>query len=131
MCSPTSRTTHILVVDDDLATREALVLVLGAEGYRVTTAADGLTALDQLRHGDLPDLIILDLMMPVMDGWHFREEQLDDPRLADIPVIICSAAGRVRERAAALHAAAYLEKPIEPRELAALVRRSLEMMIDD
>jgi CheY-like chemotaxis protein len=128
MHSSTSCLSHVLVVDDDLLTREVLALVLGAEGYRVTTADDGRAALDQLRHGDHPDLIVLDLMMPGMDGWRFREEQLGDARLADIPVIVCSASRRLGPRAATLHATAYLDKPVEPTELVALVRRSFGRM---
>jgi len=124
MRSPASNPAHVLVVDDDLATREALAFILGAEGYRVTTADDGRDALDQLHHDNPTDLIVLDLMMPVMDGWQFREEQLGDPQVADIPVIVCSAAGRVREQAAALHAAAYLDKPVDPQALVAVVHRS-------
>ncbi|HEY7427290.1 MAG TPA: response regulator transcription factor [Gemmataceae bacterium] len=131
MHSPESCNPHILVVDDDLLTREVLSLVLGAEGYRVTTADDGLAALDQLHHGEHPDLIVLDLMMPVMDGWQFREEQLGDAQLADIPVIVCSAAGRDGQHDTDLHAAAYLDKPVEPRELVALVHRSFEGMRDE
>jgi CheY-like chemotaxis protein len=115
---------QILVVEDDLSTREALNLILSAEGYRVFTADDGVAALAQLRGGERPGLILLDLMMPHMDGWQFRQEQLRDPRLADIPVIVCSAAGRAGQRAASLQALAYLDKPIDPRELIDVVRRS-------
>ena len=114
---------HILIVDDDLASREALALLLAAEGYQVTTAPDGLAALDQLRNGNRPSLIVLDLMMPVMDGWQFRGEQRGDPKLADIPVIVCSAGGRVSQRAASLEAVAYFDKPVEPAELLSVIHR--------
>lgn len=124
MHSRTSNHHHILVVDDDLPTREALALFLGAEGYRVTTADDGCDALEQLRHGSHPDLILLDLMMPVMDGWHFRNEQLADPWLSDIPVIVCSASGQASRYADSLRASAYLDKPLEPAKLADVVNRS-------
>jgi CheY-like chemotaxis protein len=124
MLSAPSDKPQILVVEDDLATREALNLILSAEGYCVCTAADGVDALDQLRGGARPGLILLDLMMPLMDGWQFRQEQLRDSRLADIPVIVCSAAGRVGQRAANLHALAYLDKPVDPSVLLDLVRRS-------
>jgi CheY-like chemotaxis protein len=123
LCAPSDKP-QILVVEDDLATREALSLILSADGYHVATAADGLDALGQLRVGERPGLILLDLMMPLMDGWQFRQEQLRDPRLADIPVIVCSAAGRVGQRAANLHALAYLDKPIDPMVLLDVVRRS-------
>jgi CheY-like chemotaxis protein len=113
----------ILVIDDDLATREALSLLLIAEGYCVQTAADGAAALRQLHHGERPALIVLDLMMPIMDGWQFRREQLGDPRLADIPVIVCSASFRIGPQAVEPHALAYLDKPIDPRELVGMVHR--------
>jgi CheY-like chemotaxis protein len=122
MPAPTACNPLVLVVDDDLPTREALALILAAEGYRVRTAPDGLAALSELRDGDRPCLIVLDLMMPVMDGWQFRHEQRRDPRLADIPVIVCSAAGRVRQRAADLQAIAYFDKPLDPMDLLAAIR---------
>jgi CheY-like chemotaxis protein len=123
MRSSASSSYHVLVVEDDLATREALSLFLAGQGYRVTTAEDGLAALEQLRQPPRPDLILLDLMMPVMDGWQFRREQLADPQLADIPVIVCSATGRLDEHATSLQATAYLDKPVDPAELAAVLRR--------
>ncbi len=123
MPTPPPCNRHILVVEDDMPTREALALVLGAAGYRVTTAADGLAALEQLRGGDYPALILLDLMMPVMDGWQFRQEQLRDPALQDIPVIVCSASGRAGQRAASLCAIACIDKPVEPVELLGAIRR--------
>jgi CheY-like chemotaxis protein len=67
-------------------------------GYRAAYAVDGIAALEMLRNGDdLPDLILLDLMLPRMDGWGFREAQLGDKRLKDIPVVVLSAAGEVVE----------------------------------
>lgn len=113
----------VLVVDDDLSTREVLKLLLSNEGFSVATASDGAAALEQLRRGVHPGLILLDLMMPIMDGWQFRREQLSDPRLADIPVIVCTAAGRVGQHADGLQTLAYLNKPIDPAELIGLVRR--------
>lgn len=114
---------RILVVEDDLSTREALSLLLSAEGYGVSTAPDGVAALEQLHNGQRPDLILLDLMMPLMDGWQFRHEQLRDPGLANIPVIVCSASWRVGQNGG-LQALAYLDKPVDPHELIAVVRRS-------
>lgn len=123
MFSPAFDNHRILIVEDDLATREALALFLATEGYHVSTAPDGLAALQQLRNGEHPSLIVLDLMMPVMDGWQFRSEQQADPALADIPVIVCSAGGRVSQRAASLEALAYFDKPVEPTELLAVIHR--------
>lgn len=81
----------ILIVEDDLDIREALAEALGFEGYEVFLAENGQEALDVLRGGPLPDVILLDLLMPVMSGWQFRQVQLADPALAGIPVIVVSA----------------------------------------
>jgi CheY-like chemotaxis protein len=110
------------VVEDDEATREAFALILTGLGYRVSTADNGQVALDYLR-GERPSLIVLDLMMPVMDGYQFREAQRRDATLADIPVIVCSALGEAHDGAAALNAAAYLRKPVDPGALLDAVRR--------
>ena len=80
----------ILVVEDDQDTREGLAEVLAVAGYLVRTAANGKIALEQARE-NRPDLIVLDLAMPVMNGWQFLEVQRRDPRLAAIPVIVASA----------------------------------------
>ena len=85
--------TTILIVDDDVALAEGLAELLEHEGYGVATARDGLAALDQLRRGLRPRVILLDLMMPRMNGWDFRREQIKDDDLKDIPVIVMSAGG--------------------------------------
>jgi CheY-like chemotaxis protein len=113
---------RILLVEDDPATRDALTLVLGLEGYQVTVAADGKEALDLLRRQEPPGLILLDLLTPVMDGWQFRREQAADPKLADIPVVIISGADHVEHEAASLGAAGYIRKPVEAGTLVATVR---------
>jgi CheY-like chemotaxis protein len=87
----TSSRGSILIVEDDLDIREALAEALGFEGYDVVLAENGQDALDVLRDGPLPDVVLLDLLMPVMSGWQFRKEQLADPALAGIPVIVVSA----------------------------------------
>lgn len=103
----------ILVVDDDQGIRESLGAVLEGEGYRVRLAANGEAALGVLRSDPaLPDLILLDLMMPVMDGWQFRSRQLQDQRLREIPVVIISAGGNVRQKAENLSAVGWLRKPL-------------------
>ena len=81
---------RVLVVDDDRDIRELLVELLASEGYEVASAPDGRRALAEAR-GRRPDVILLDLMMPVMSGWEFREAQLRDPALADIPVVVVTA----------------------------------------
>jgi len=83
----------ILVVDDNSDVLEVVSALLEAEGYAVATADNGADALEQLRAGLKPALVILDLTMPVMDGWEFRDRQLKDPELRDIPTIIYSAIG--------------------------------------
>ena len=105
----------VFIIEDDLDTREMLGKFLELEGYRVETAANGRQALDRLADGATACVIVLDLMMPVMDGWQFRRRQVEDERLAKIPTIVVSAAGR--ERMAQISADAYLAKPIDMDEL--------------
>lgn len=108
----------ILVVEDDRDIRDSVVEILEDEGYRVASAADGEQALSLLRSADLlPDVILLDLMMPVMDGFQFREEQLASPALAGIPVVIVTADVNARARAGCLKAAAFLPKPLKIQPL--------------
>jgi len=82
---------RVLVVEDDEDARDAMVALLQMKGYRAVPAGNGQEALDYLKKAPVPDLIILDLWMPVMDGWQFRIEQVKDPRLAHIPVIVVTA----------------------------------------
>lgn len=109
----------ILVVEDDADTREMLGRFLELEGFRVETAANGRQALERLEAGAPAAAIVLDLMMPVMDGWEFRREQLRRAALANIPVIVVSAAGR--ERLRQIEADAYLSKPVDLEELRARI----------
>jgi CheY-like chemotaxis protein len=88
-----TRTVAALLIDDDAAIVSALSEALSEEGFEVATAANGREALQMLRRGLRPSVIILDLMMPVMDGWDFRQEQLRDPALKDLPVVVATAAG--------------------------------------
>jgi CheY-like chemotaxis protein len=81
----------VLVVEDEPAARAGMQQLLCAAGYDALSAANGQEALELLRSGVRAKAILLDLMMPVMDGWAFRREQLRDPRLAHIPVIVLSA----------------------------------------
>jgi CheY-like chemotaxis protein len=115
---------RILVVEDNAATREALALILEGSGYEVQTAAHGRAALDHLQTGQRPDLILLDLMMPVMDGWQFRVVQRSDADLAGIPVIVCTAASEAQRRSEILGAVAYLSKPVEVEDLLHAIERS-------
>ena len=102
----------VLVVDDDPDIRDSLADVLKDEGYQVVTAVDGREALVKLRGaGPVPCLILLDLMMPVMSGPQFYAEKQRDPALAQIPVVIVSADGNVRQKAASL-GSEYIAKPV-------------------
>jgi signal transduction histidine kinase len=111
----------VLVVEDDRDIRSSLADLLGAEGYEVATAENGAAALVQLRTGELPDVVLLDLMMPVMDGWQFRIEQRRDPVLARVPVIALSANASAQARA--VDAAAFLSKPLDTDALVAAIER--------
>jgi CheY-like chemotaxis protein len=84
---------RLLLVDDEDAIRESLGEALEEDGFEVVMAANGKQALDFLRHNARPSAILLDLMMPVMDGWEFRHAQLSDPLLREIPVLVISASG--------------------------------------
>jgi CheY-like chemotaxis protein len=114
---------RILIVEDDLDIRDVLTQVLEFEGYQVVGVGNGREALDYLRNNPRPGLILLDLMMPVMDGWQFRAQQQQDPELNQIPVVILSADGNVYQKAATIRAAGYLKKPVELETLLDTVGR--------
>jgi CheY-like chemotaxis protein len=111
----------VLVVEDDLDIREVMRMVLEASGYQVLEAGDGAEALVVAR-AHRPRLILLDLMMPGMDGFQFRESQLRDPAIATIPVVIVSGGGAVPQKAAELGAAGYLVKPTDLQRLLAVMQ---------
>jgi len=111
----------ILFIEDDRNIRDALGELLEEEGYRVVAAEDGRSALERLYAGARPDLIILDLRMPVMDGWEFRALQKADPALAEIPIVALSADGSAK--AAAIDAHAYVRKPVTADALLAVVSK--------
>ncbi len=113
----------LLVIEDDSDIREALDGLLSMEGFRVTGCSNGREALEWLRISPKPDLILLDLMMPIMDGWQFRVVQKDDPELATIPVLALSADSTAK--AAAIDAEAYLKKPVDYDTLIATIDRLL------
>ena len=105
---------YVMIVDDDRDVRESLAEVLEDHGYRSVAAANGQEALDRLRSvPNRPCLILLDLMMPVMDGRQFRAQQREDEHLGSIPILIFSAHTNVEEASADLGASACLRKPIE------------------
>ena len=114
----------ILIVDDDNDVRSALSEMLEEEGFAVEGAHNGREALAYLRAGGAhPAVILLDLMMPGMDGWDFRSEQMRDPKLAGVPVVIVSASGFSHESIRTqFRPAAYVEKPIERKALLDAIR---------
>jgi len=121
-----SERAHILIVDDDPDLRETLQDVLEELGYEVTSAKDGLDALRQLlSDAHRPNLILLDLQMPNMDGVAFRNEQLKRDELADIPVAVLSGDSDAQSKAAALHTAACLQKPLRLLQLLTTIPRVL------
>jgi CheY-like chemotaxis protein len=109
---------QILVVEDDADAREALIDVLEISGYSAEPAGNGREAIDLLRRSSLPSLIILDLQMPVMNGWEFRAAQKKDPKLAQVPVVVVTAfAGE------GIDANETLVKPIDVQRLLSIVSR--------
>ena len=110
----------VLIVEDDADLRDMMAQLLSLEGFIAATVSNGREALEYLHEGDRPDVILLDLMMPVMDGWEFRRRQQADPSVAGVPVIVLSALDQ--SRAADVRADAFLKKPLDFDRLLALVR---------
>ena len=106
----------ILVIEDDQLLAESLVELLEEDGYRVVSVPNGQNALNYLRHNPAPHLILLDLMMPVLDGFQFRREQMRDRALARIPVIVLSAMWR-NEHLCPMAVADWFGKPVDPSVL--------------
>jgi len=111
----------VLVVEDDADAREAMKSVLELHGYPVVTTADGSEALYRLRNGLKPCLILLDLMMPGMDGFEFIDQKRQDPRISTIPVVIYSGHHDAKSNAERLGAQGYFQKPVEVESLLNLV----------
>jgi len=115
----------VLIVEDDDFGRETLSSILEADGYRVLRAANGGEALDHLHGRPPPSLVILDLMLPILDGWQLIEKHEDDPELASIPVIVVSAADPATLPSYPAGIVALFEKPIAVRDLLATIRQQL------
>lgn len=113
----------ILIIEDEDDVRDLTAEALVEHGYTVEVAADGREGLAKLRATKQPCLILLDLMMPVMNGWEFRAAQLRDPCIASVPVIIFSGARHLKEKLAQLRVEASLSKPFRVDALLAAVRR--------
>jgi len=118
-----SKVKEILVIEDDTEIREALVELLQLEGYKVQGVKNGQEGIAYLQHSSSPSLILLDLKMPVMNGWQFREAQMKDPSLAKIPVIILSADHEISEQAMATGVKDVLKKPVDLEHLLAVIKQ--------
>lgn len=112
---------YLLVVEDDEEVRENLAVLLGLRGYRVRTAREGREALARIEQHGQPCLIILDLMMPVMDGWTFHAAVKADSALRQVPVIILSGVTDASSATRALEAVGHLKKPCDLNKLYGLV----------
>lgn len=113
---------RVLVVEDDPDIQAALAELLQDEGYIVDTASNGRSALRYLENGYRPDVILLDLMMPVLNGWDVRRAQLADPSSRHIPVVLLSAGSNLSLIAAELHTGYHMKKPYDPSKLLVLLR---------
>ena len=113
----------IRIVEDDRDIRDVLADILVDEGYHVLLAEDGLEGLQRLRDGPQPALILLDLMMPRMDGFQFRDEQRRRPEWRDIPVVLLTAGGDLPDKARQLDAADALRKPVKLESLLEMIDR--------
>jgi two-component system alkaline phosphatase synthesis response regulator PhoP len=119
--------TRVLVIDDEAPIRLLCRVNLEAEGMQVLEASDGPSGLEEARR-EKPDVILLDVMMPALDGWRVAEQLLDDASTQDIPIIFLTARAEFRDRARGLDIGGvdYVTKPFNPLELAALVRDLLD-----
>ncbi len=119
--------TNVLVIDDEAPIRLLCRVNLEAEGMKVFEAADGPTGLEQARE-HTPDVVLLDVMMPGLDGWRVAEQLLQDDRTSEIPIIFLTARAEFRDRARGLDIGGvdYVTKPFNPLELAPSVRDLLE-----
>jgi CheY-like chemotaxis protein len=113
----------VLVVDDDPDIRETVREILEEQGYRVLDAENGLEALGRLRAGSMPDLILLDLSMPIMGGPEFCSERQKDPALSRIPVVVVTATGSPDQKVSRLLINGLLRKPVGLDELLGTVER--------
>lgn len=114
---------HIMLVEDDPSIQGAVSLLLEREGFTVTCACNGREALQTLDAGYAPELILLDMVMPVMDGQAFRVAQQQDPRLAVIPVVVLSATSAVEQRAELPPPSAVMPKPFDLDQLLAVIEQ--------
>ena len=118
---------RVMVIEDDRDVRDSIFEVLEDHEYEPLTASNGQEALERLRDPSRrPCVILLDVMMPVMDGWGFRAAQNQDAELKAIPVVVLTAHASAAETARDMHAAGFLKKPVELDALLAAVQRHCE-----
>ena len=117
----------ILIVEDDRDIREAMTELLESEDYHIISACDGGKALSLLQD-QKPNLILLDLMMPVKNGFEFRKEQLSNPQIADIPVIIMTADSNIDAKKANMMASDYIKKPLEIEAALMTIKKNLDLV---
>lgn len=116
----------VLIIEDNVLVRESLAAVLHLYGYAVLEAGNGREALALLERGILPRLILLDLMMPVMDGWEFLAVKGEDPRLSELPVVITSAVSELEPVATDDSVVATFVKPFDTQKLLSIVAAHCE-----
>lgn len=121
--------TRVLVIDDEAPIRLLCRVNLEAEGMDVLEASDGPSGLEKAK-AEQPDIVLLDVMMPGLDGWRVAEALLDDPRTQEIPIIFLTARAEFRDRAKGLDIGGvdYITKPFNPVELAPIVRDLLDRL---
>jgi DNA-binding response OmpR family regulator len=119
--------TRVLVVDDDAPIRLLCRVNLEAEGMEVLEAADGADGLEKARSAS-PDVVLLDVMLPKLDGWRVAEALLEDPRTGEIPIVFLTARAELRDQARGLEIGGvdYITKPFNPVELADVIRQLLD-----
>src|SRR5437773_464309 len=115
----------ILVVEDNAVSREGLKVILANAGYTIVLAENGQQALALLQKDPVPDLVLLDMLMPVLDGWHFLKQIQQVHRLAAVPVVVVTGTILTREWAQSQGCAGFVHKPIDPQLLLEEIRRCL------
>lgn len=114
----------ILIVEDDFDIRQSMSDILEDLGYKVFSASNGRAGIDHLQKMDeLPGVVILDLMMPVLDGFGFRKEQVKDKRLSSVPTILLSADSRLPEKAKDIGFEEFIKKPIDLDHLLSIAEK--------
>jgi len=124
--SQSQKENRVFLIEDDQDIRSSIIEVLEDEGIPIEWATNGEEAMERLLSAESkPSLILLDLRLPVKDGFQFRSEQLSNPQLADIPVVVISADGKLQEKTQDLGISGLLRKPVDIEQLVNTVRENL------